>query len=331
MTIPAFSQNNQVNQLDANFSTTRLVTKQPNIKEEVGAKFQSILTLPPNPERKGEGGLRTAGYFKQSYERANSINDRLPLVTIVTVVFNGEQHLETTIKNVIAQTYDNVEFIVIDGGSSDRTLEIIRQYEDRIDYWVSESDQGIADAMNKGIRLASGKLIHHLHSGDLFDQENTIAQVVQSYLEHGWRWCYGNQKKINPAGEVVSYLYPAKFSQRILHLGNTIPHSTVFSDISLLKEVGYFDSRFKCAMDYHLWLRYAEVANPWKLELIIARFLDGGVSADMIFALKDEIKVRRDVLNQTPVQKAIDFCVVILRYCKWKLKINTFARKSAKL
>jgi len=330
MTTPAFSSDDRLTELDPNFATTRLLSKEPNLPVESDVKFESILALPPNSERIAVGGLRTKGYFKRSYIK-DEISDRsLPLVTVVTIVFNGAEYLAATIESVITQSYENVEFIVIDGGSNDGSPDLIRQYADKIDYWVSEPDKGIADAMNKGIRLAAGKLIHHLHAGDLFESKTTIAEVVESYLENQWRWCYGNQKKINPAGEVTSYLYPAKFSRRILHLGNTIPHSTVFSDISLLKEVGYFDPRFKCAMDYHLWLRYAEVAEPLKIEKILARFLDGGVSADEIFALKDEIRVRRDVLNQTPIQKAIDFCVVVLRYCKWKLKINTFARKAPK-
>ena len=307
-----------------------LTQNKPEFIKQPSAKIHSSLSLPPHQDRTGEGGLRTQGLYKQSLKQNNSNSDQLPLVTVVTIVFNGAEHLEETILNVLNQTYNNLEYIIIDGGSTDNSLDIIRQYEQQLDYWVSEPDQGIADGMNKGISLATGDLIHHLHSGDLFDQAETIELVVQSYLENGWRWCYGNQKKINDQGEIVSWLYPAKFSPRVLKLGNTIPHSTVFSEKTLLEEVGGFDSRFKCAMDYHLWLRYAEVAAPQKIEKTLARFLVGGLSANEIFALQDEIRVRRDLLNQTPLQKAFDILVVILRYCKWKLNIRTFARKEEK-
>jgi len=311
MNTPTFSENHNKSIPNSDWATTRMLTQnKPEIINHPSAKINSVLSLP----------------LKQN----NSNSDQLPLVTVVTIVFNGAEHLEETILNVLHQTYNNLEYIVIDGGSTDRSLDIIRQYEQQIDYWVSEPDQGIADGMNKGISLATGDLIHHLHAGDLFDQPETIELVVQSYLENGWRWCYGNQKKINSEGKIVSWLYPAKFSPRVLKLGNTIPHSTVFSEKTLFEEVGGFDSRFKCAMDYHLWLRYAEVAEPQKIEQTLARFLVGGLSANEIFALQDEIRVRRDLLNQTPLQKAFDILVVILRYCKWKLNIRTFASKEEK-
>lgn len=146
--------------LDVSYSTTRLVTREmPVIEDQPDAKFKSMLFLPPNPDRNGEGGLRTKGYFKKS------LRDK-PLITVITVVFNGENHLEDTIKSVINQTYDNVEYIIIDGGSTDCTVDIIKKYDGQIDYWVSEKDSGIYDAMNKGIRLACGTFIHHLNIGD---------------------------------------------------------------------------------------------------------------------------------------------------------------------
>jgi len=100
--------------LDKNYSTTRLVTK--NKPDE---KSGTALFLPKNEERKGEGGLRIKGYFKKSYPNK-------PLITVVTVVFNGEKYLEETIKSIIEQTYDNVEYLIIDGGSTDNTLNIIK-------------------------------------------------------------------------------------------------------------------------------------------------------------------------------------------------------------
>ncbi len=135
-----------------------------------------MLFLPPRPERKGEGGLRTKGYFKQS------LSDK-PLISVITVVFNGEKYLEQTIQSVLNQTYDNVEYIIIDGGSTDRTLNIIREYDHALDYWVSEPDKGIYDAMNKGIRLANGEWLYFLNSHDVFVNQTAIYSIHRILLE----------------------------------------------------------------------------------------------------------------------------------------------------
>src|SRR4030066_740784 len=112
-------------------------------------KYENVKNIKEFQYLKVEGGLRTKGYYK------NSLINK-PLVTIITVVYNGEKHLENTIHSVINQSYNNLEYIIVDGESSDRTIDIIRRYETSIDYWVSEKDDGIYDAMNKGIKLSKG-------------------------------------------------------------------------------------------------------------------------------------------------------------------------------
>ena len=108
-----------------------------------------------------EGGARLKGYFKYS-------NKAGPLITIITVVFNDDSKIEKTIKSIKKQSYKNLEYIIIDGGSTDKTLDIIKKYDNFIDYWVSEKDNGIYDAMNKGCRLALGEGLVFLNSGDIF-------------------------------------------------------------------------------------------------------------------------------------------------------------------
>lgn len=133
-------------------TTANLTSKTPHIQRD----FCSFLHLPAVPQ----GGLRTKGLFK------NSDHDR-PLLSIVTVVYNGEKYLEQTIQSVINQSYEHLEYIIVDGGSTDRTLEIIAKYDQYIDYWVSEPDQGIYNAMNKGTKLATGSHVLHLNADDL--------------------------------------------------------------------------------------------------------------------------------------------------------------------
>ena len=131
----------------------------PHIKPDPCDKFETVLLLPERGARKGEGGLRKRGLFKSALPSK-------PLITVITVVFNGEETLEETIASVINQSYDNVEYIIIDGESTDKTLDIIQKYDGVIDYWVSEKDKGIYDAMNKGLSLFLGDYVIHINAGD---------------------------------------------------------------------------------------------------------------------------------------------------------------------
>ncbi|HBH60782.1 MAG TPA: glycosyltransferase, partial [Nitrospiraceae bacterium] len=119
-----------------------------------------------------EGGLRVNGEFhKKSYQEK-------PLISVITITLNTAHTLDTAIQSVLNQTYDNIEYIIIDGGSTDDTLKIIRKYEARIDYWVSEPDRGIYDAMNKGIVLATGELIGMLNAGDYYEKKGLAAAMA---------------------------------------------------------------------------------------------------------------------------------------------------------
>lgn len=183
--------------LDDKYSTMRLLTQdKPKIINNPDDKFETVLFLPMGENRKDEGGFRTKGYFKKSYESK-------PLISIITVVYNGEKYLEETIKSVINQTYDNVEYIIIDGGSTDQTLDIIKKYEDSIDYWVSEKDKGIYDAMNKGINVASGEWINFMNAGDFFNDNRSIKNSFHDKTFNNIVIIYGDVKVKYPNFERV--------------------------------------------------------------------------------------------------------------------------------
>lgn len=124
-------------------------------------KLRTNLFLSPKQNCKEEGGLRILGYSKKNISNK-------PLITIVTVVLNNKKNIEETILSVINQSYSNLEYIIIDGGSTDGTLDIIKKYENKIDYWISEKDKGIYFAMNKACKLALGEGLCFLNSGDKF-------------------------------------------------------------------------------------------------------------------------------------------------------------------
>ena len=125
-------------------------------------------------KNKTQGGLRTRGIFKHS-------SNIKPLISVITVVLNGEKYLEEAILSVVKQTYDNVEYIIIDGGSTDKTIDIIRKYEHLIDYWISEKDNGLYNAMNKGIALSRGEFIGFVGSDDYLhlDTLEKLAKVAK--------------------------------------------------------------------------------------------------------------------------------------------------------
>lgn len=258
--------------IDSNYklSTTALLTSvEPEIKLKDNEKFKSILFLPKNNQRVSEGGLRLKGRYKRSL-----INK--PLVSIITVVYNGAAHIEKTIQSVIFQNYDNVEYIIIDGGSSDETLDIIQKYDSSIDYWISESDEGISDAFNKGIRCSSGDLIGLINADDYYE-ENVFEHVVQKYiknLELLELIIYGNTNKITSDG-VKKVKNSSNLSWSI-----SVPfsHCSSFLTRAYYKKYGLFDNNYKIGMDVDLLMRGIKSAHYLRINNFIATQRDGGVS-----------------------------------------------------
>lgn len=191
-----------------------------------------------------KGGLRTRERHKES-------TPDLPLITVITVVLNGDRHLEQAIQSVLHQGYGNIEYIVIDGGSTDRTLDIITKYKDEIDYLVSEPDKGIYDAMNKGINLAHGKLIGLLNADDYYEPD-AIESVVNKY-------------KANPSQQILfgnTYMLQEDMNLRYKHyshtkywLGMGICHPAMFVHKDIYKIIGAFNLHYRISADFDFMVR----------------------------------------------------------------------------
>ena len=117
------------------------------------------------------------------------MNEQLPLVSIITIVFNGEKHLQQTIESVLGQTYPKIEYIIIDGGSKDNSISIIEKYSSRLAYWISEPDKGISDAFNKGISKANGEIIGLINADDWYEKD-AVEKIVAAITKHDF--AYGN-------------------------------------------------------------------------------------------------------------------------------------------
>ncbi len=249
--------------LDPSASTTRMLTaRKPDYNSALDTAPEIDLFLP----RGEQGGLRTRGYFKTS----------LPgkcLITVVTVVFNGEQFIEKTIQNVLSQTYDNVEYIVIDGGSTDGTLGIIMKYETAIDYIISDKDNGIYDAMNKGIKLASGDWINFMNAGDSFFTATTLDAIFNKSLDDG-DVIYGNVDiRYNGFSRTQSAGSPAK-----LWKGMQFSHQSTFISLKYHKRKLYNSlNRIVADMEF-FYQAYSEDITFIYKDVIISSVISGGLS-----------------------------------------------------
>ncbi|VAX10883.1 Glycosyl transferase, family 2 [hydrothermal vent metagenome] len=216
-----------------------------------------------------EGGRRVT-------EQQPLIKNSNPLVTIVTVVFNGAQYIEQTINSILSQTYKYIEYILIDGGSTDGTINIIKKYDKDLEYWVSEPDAGIADAMNKGIALSSGDFILFLHADDFLIDEGSIALAV-SLLKQSTAIAAFNIIFRNNNGDSV--LKPRGFNCW-LNFKTGLLHQGVLCSSNIFERIGWFDTDFSIAMDYEFWLRaYREGIMPDLFPQTLCIMRDTGVSS----------------------------------------------------
>lgn len=178
-------------------------------------------------------------------------------VSIITVVRNSKGTIKDAIESVLNQTYKNIEYIIVDGGSTDGTVEIIKEYGNKIDKFISESDNGIYDGLNKGINLASGDVVGLLHSDDLYNDNRTIEKVVDAFENEELDGVYGDlvytYKK--ETGKILRYWKSKPYSFELLKKGWMPPHPTLFLKKQIYDKYGNFDLNFKIAADYDFMLR----------------------------------------------------------------------------
>jgi glycosyltransferase involved in cell wall biosynthesis len=198
-----------------------------------------------------------------------------PLISIITVVYNGAHTLEQTILSVINQTYKNIEYIIIDGGSTDGTIDIIKKNENKLAYWISEPDKGIYDAMNKGIKQATGVLIGIINSDDWYELD-AVENIVNKFNEQrNIAIYYGNIKIIYENKEIYQK------NKKIKHItaGMAINHPTCFVHREIYETVGLFDINYRIVADYDFILRSFLLNIPFfNVEQILVNMSAGGIS-----------------------------------------------------
>ena len=203
------------------------------------------------------------------------------LISIITVVYNNVDFIGETIASVLSQNYPSIEYIVIDGGSTDGTLAVINENKDKISILLSEPDKGIFDALNKGIRLATGEVIAILHSDDVFCNESVVSKMMSRMYETRSEFCFSDLVIVDKSGTRVLRYYMAHYFKRwMFRTGWQPPHPTCFIKRSLFDEFGFYSTDYEVAGDFDFLVRifYARKIRWTYLDGITVKMRYGGAS-----------------------------------------------------
>lgn len=218
-----------------------------------------------------------------------------PKVSIITVCYNSAKTIEDTIQSVINQTYDNIEYIIVDGLSTDNTLEIVNKYKNKIAKVVSEKDAGLYDAINKGIDLATGDIVANINSDDFYIDNNVIADVVAKMEEDKSDTLYADLYYVEAAdtNKVTRNWVSGEYKKGMFFKGWMPPHPTFFVCKSVYDNYGKFNLELKSAADYEIMLRFIHKheCSICYLPRVIVRMRVGGVSN---VSIKNRLKANRE-------------------------------------
>lgn len=218
-------------------------------------------------------------------------------VSIITVCFNSEEYLEDTIKSVLSQDYSDIEYIVVDGKSKDNTCALITKYESLFNgrmKWISEPDSGLYDAMNKGIKMATGDIVGTLNSDDFFTADNVISKIVQTFTQNNVELVYGDIHFVNPGNldKCVRYYSSAVFKPSLLRLGFMPAHPSMYMKRACFDKYGFYSLDYKIAADFDLVARYIhkhKIGYKYlKLDFVTMR--TGGESANRLQLNKETVR-----------------------------------------
>ncbi|HEY5293653.1 MAG TPA: glycosyltransferase family 2 protein [Burkholderiales bacterium] len=247
-----------------------------------------------------------------------------PRISVITVVRNGVRFVGQTIESVLMQRYADLEYIVVDGGSTDGTVDVIKSHETQLAKWVSERDEGIADAFNKGISYSTGDYVLFLNADDALANPDVIDMVARNIVGNGSPvLLYGDCDVLDRDSGEVLYRASIDVPHKKLLLGKMIPHPSLFTHRSYFEKYGRFDPSFRIAMDYEWLLRGGLTERVVHVPLLVTNVRDGGMSTldqkrvvdEIISALKKnryisstwaELKMRGYYLSRSFAKSFLD-------------------------
>ena len=220
-------------------------------------------------------------------------------ISIITVCYNSDATIRHTIKSVLAQSYSDIEYIIVDGASSDRTMSIVNEYKDRIAVAVSEHDKGIYDAMNKGIKLATGDVVGILNSDDFYQNNNVIRAVVHHFDSFpDSDLVFGNVVFVAPDNldKIIRFYQTGHFNPWKLRFGWMPAHPATFIKRRAFDRVGLYSLDYKISSDYEMFVRLLLVYKLRfsRINKVLVRMRTGGVSTDSI---KNRLILNKEIVQ----------------------------------
>lgn len=208
-------------------------------------------------------------------------------VSVITVAFNSGSTIRETIESVVGQTYQDIEYIIVDGKSTDETMDIVRSFGSKISKFVSEKDKGIYDAINKGLKMATGDVISILNSDDIYAHEHVIANTVKIFEQEGVDSVYGDLKYVLPTDntKVKRYWKSGTYDRKKFLYGWMPPHPTFFVKREVYEQFGTFDTSLTSAADYELMLRFLyknKVSAGYNPEVMVLMKTGGKSNASLL-------------------------------------------------
>ena len=204
-------------------------------------------------------------------------------VSIITATYNSSNSIKRTLDSIASQHYNNIEHIIIDGGSTDDTLEIVKEHHNQIAKIISEKDNGIYDALNKGIKIATGEIIGFLNSDDYFNSKHSVSLIVDAFEKNNADIVYGNllyTSDANGKSKTIRYWKSNEFEPKSIFWGWMPPHPTVYCKKEIYLTYGAYNQKFKIAADYDFILRVFKLSNLTKTHIpkVLVNMQIGGAS-----------------------------------------------------
>jgi glycosyltransferase involved in cell wall biosynthesis len=209
-------------------------------------------------------------------------------ISIITICLNSEEFIRETIESVLSQNYSNIEYILIDGGSNDGTVEIIQSFSNNIEYFSSESDNGIYSAINKGLKVATGDVIGLLHAGDLLYDDNVLSNIQLFFSKNETDLIYGHSLVFGKKRDIVvrENISPM-YKNNLMKFGWFPSHQSIYFKATVFAKCGYYNENYKIAGDYEFLLRVLNVFNlkANMVDMFVVKFYLGGTSSKGILSI----------------------------------------------